>query len=70
MVYGDFQDLIRRTVSDKTLHDKAFNIVKNLKYGYQKGLTWMVCNIFDKKSASGAVTHDWLVTSAMLDRQD
>ena len=31
MVYGDFKDL--RTASDKTLHDKAFNIAKNPKYG-------------------------------------
>ena len=26
MVYGDFKDLTRRTVSDKILRDKAFNI--------------------------------------------
>ena len=42
-VYGDFKDLIRRTASDKILHDKAFNIVKNPKYdGYQRGLASMV----------------------------
>ena len=35
MPYGDFKDLTRRTASDKTLRDKAFNIVKNPKYdGY------------------------------------
>ena len=32
MAYGDFKDLIRRTASDKIFYDKAFNIVKNLKY--------------------------------------
>ena len=43
MAYGDFKDLLRRIASDKTLHDKAFNIAKNLKYdGYQRGLASMV----------------------------
>ena len=31
MAYGDFKDLTRRTVSDKILRDKAFNIAKNTK---------------------------------------
>ena len=31
MAYGDIKDLTR-TVSDKILCDKAFNIAKNLKY--------------------------------------
>ena len=31
--YRVFKDLLRRTASDKVLHDKAFNIAKNLKYG-------------------------------------
>ena len=42
MAYGDFKDLIKRTASDKILHDKAFAINKNPKYdGYQKGLASM-----------------------------
>ena len=32
MAYGDFEDLTRRTASDKILYDKAFNIAKNPKY--------------------------------------
>ena len=32
MAYGDFKDLTRQTASDKIFYDKAFNIVKNLKY--------------------------------------
>ena len=32
MAYGDFQDLARRTTSDKVLRDKTFNTAKNLKY--------------------------------------
>ena len=51
--YRHFKDLPRRTDSDKALRDKAFNIAKNPKYdGYQRGLTSMVYNFFDKKSAS------------------
>ena len=39
MAYGDLKDLNGRTVTDKVLHDKAFNIAKNPKYdGYQHGL--------------------------------
>ena len=32
MAYGDFKVLPTRRASDKVLHDKAFNIAKNLKY--------------------------------------
>ena len=39
MAYGGFKDLTRRTASDKTSRDEAFNIAKNPKYdGYQRGL--------------------------------
>ena len=52
MAYGVFKDLIRRTVSDKIWNDEAFNIAKNPKYdGYQRGLSSMTYNFFDKKSA-------------------
>ena len=53
MAYGDFKDLKRRTASNNTLRDKAFNIAKNLKYdGYQRGLASMVYKLFDRKSTS------------------
>ena len=56
MTYGDFKDLTRRTVSDKILHDKAFNIIKNWKYdGYQRGLASMVYKIFNKKTSGRTV---------------
>ena len=43
LAYGDFKDLARRKASDKVLRDKAFNIVKNLKYDrYQRGHASMV----------------------------
>ena len=32
MAYGDFKDLAKRTVSDKILRLKAFNIPKTPKY--------------------------------------
>ena len=56
MAYGDFKGLARRTVSDKVLRDKAFNVTKNHNYdGYQGGLASMVYKLFDKKSKGGGV---------------
>ena len=44
------KDLPRKTASKKVLHDKAFNIVKNLKYErYQTGLASLVQKFFEKK---------------------
>ena len=38
-----------RTVADKVLSDKVFNIAKNPKYdGYQRALDLLVYNVFDK----------------------
>ena len=51
MVYGHFKDLTWRAASNKTLHDKAFDIAKNPKSdGYQRGLTSMIYKFFDKKT--------------------
>ena len=47
MAYGDFKDLARRTASGKVLHDKAFNIMKNPKYGYQRDIASMVYKFFN-----------------------
>ena len=57
MVYGDFKDLTRKTVSNKILRDKTFNIAKNPKFdGYQRGFASMVCKLFYKFiTAGGAV---------------
>ena len=47
MVYGGFEDLTRRTASDKILLAKAFNIAKHPKYdGYQRGLASMISIFF------------------------
>ena len=51
MAYGDFEDLNRRTAAEKVLRNKAFNTSKNPKYdGYQRRLSSMVYNFFDKKN--------------------
>ena len=54
--YSDSKYLIKRTVADKILKNRAFNMAKDPKYGgYQRGLASMVYKFFDEKSAgSGA----------------
>ena len=50
MAYGNFKDLTRRTASDKTMRDKAFNIAKNPKYdGINADLFQWHINILIKK---------------------
>ena len=51
--YSDSKDLTKRTVADKILRNKAFDIAKDPKYdGYQRGLASMVYKFFDSKVAS------------------
>ena len=51
--YADHKDLINRTISDKVLRDKAYDIAINPEYdGYQRGLASMVYKFFDKKSTA------------------
>ena len=54
--YSDSRNLTKRTIADKILRDKAFNIAKDTKYdGYQRGLASMVYKFFDSKvEESGA----------------
>ena len=57
--YGYFKDLAGRIASDKILHDKAFNIAKNLKHdGYQRGLASMVYKFFDKKTSGSGIKNE------------
>ena len=59
IAYGDFKDLAKRTIADKTLRDKAFNIAKNPNYdGYQRGLASMVYKFFDKKSEGSRIINN------------
>ena len=70
MAYGDFENLARRTASDKGLRDKVFNITKNPKYdGYQRGLASMVHKSFDKKSAGSGVTNNEIKQNLQLAEQ-
>ena len=54
--YSDSKDPTKRTVADKILKNKAFDIAKDPKYdGYQRGLASMAHKFSDKKSeGSGA----------------
>ena len=54
--YSDSENLTKRTIVDKILGDKAFNIAKDTAYdGYQRGLASMVYKYFDSKvEGSGA----------------
>ena len=56
MAYGDFKGLSRRTVADKVLRNKTFNIAKDPKYdGFQRELDSMVYKFFDKKTAGRGI---------------
>ena len=56
MAYVDFNDLARRTASDKVLRYKAFNIAKNLKYDrQQRGYVSMAYKCFNKKDSDRAI---------------
>ena len=56
--YSDSKDLTKRTVADKILRDKAFNITNDPKYdGYQTGLAAMLYKFFDKKSKGSGAKH-------------
>ena len=48
--YIDSKDLAKRTISDKILKDRSYDIARNRGYdGYQKALASMVYKFFDKK---------------------
>ena len=52
------KDPTKRTVADKVLRNRAFNIAKDQKYdGYQRGSASMVYKFFDKKSAGSGAKH-------------
>ena len=47
--YSDSKDLTKRTIADKNLKNRAFDIAKDPKYdGYQRGLASMVYTFFAK----------------------
>ena len=69
MAYGYFKDLNRRTVADKVLCNKAFNIAKNPKYdGFQSRLASMVCKLFGKKSSGGTVQNEIISNKELTEK--
>ena len=55
MACRDFEDLVIRTTYDQILRNKAFNIVKNPKYGgYKRGLASLIYNFFDQETSGRA----------------
>ena len=54
--------ILRKTTSNKTFRDKAFNIAKKPKYDrYQRVITFMVHKCFYKTAAGGAVKNENLL---------
>ena len=50
--------LQKKTIADKLLKNRAFNIAKDPKHdGYQRGLASMVYTFFGKKSAGSGAKH-------------
>ena len=51
----------KRTILDKILKDRAYEIARNRKYvGYQGALASMVYKFFDKKTGSGVSVNEQL----------
>ena len=59
MADGDFKDLTKRTIADKVLRNKVFEIASDQKYDrYQRGLASMVYKFFDKKSQESGLANN------------
>ena len=59
--YLDSKDLPKRTISDKILKDRAYEIARNRKYdGYQEAIATMVYKCFDKKTRLGLSVNEQL----------
>ena len=57
--YSDSKESAKRTISDKILKDRAYEITRNRKYdGYQRVLARMVYKFFGKKTASGVSANE------------
>ena len=60
-VYSDSKDLDKRTISDKILKDRVYEIPRNRKDdGCQRALASMVYQFFDKKTESGVIVNEKL----------
>ena len=54
--YSGSRYLTKRTISDKSLKDRAYEIARNRRYdGYKRALASMIYKFLDKKTGSGAI---------------
>ena len=59
--YSGSKDLAKRTISDKVLKQRAYEIARNRKYdGYQRALGSIADNFFDKITRSGVSVNEQL----------
>ena len=59
--YSDSKDLAKKTISEKILKDRAYEIARNRNYnGYQRTLASMAYKLFDKKTGSGLSVNEQL----------
>ena len=55
--YSDSKDLSKRTISDKILEDRAYEIPRNCNYDrYQRAIASMVYKVFDKKKTGSGIS--------------
>ena len=61
VAYSDSKDLAKRTILDKILKERAYEIAKNRNYdGYQRALASIVYTFFDQKTGSGINVNEQL----------
>ena len=66
MAYGDFKDLPRRSVSNKLLRDKVFNIAKiRIFDGYQREFASMVYTFNNKNCSAGAIESETILSKQL-----
>ena len=59
--YFDSKDLANRTISNKILKDRAYEIARNCNYGgYKRALASMIHKFFDKKTGLRASVNEQL----------
>ena len=59
--YFESKDLAKRTISDKILKDRAYEVARNHGHdGYQRALASVVYTFFDKKTGSGVSVNEQL----------
>ena len=72
MAYGNFKDIPEKIASDKTLYDKAFNIVNNpmvsIWWNFQ-GLASMICKFFQKETVSNGAVKGKIVQNQKFEKQ-